>query len=70
MGDASPPAKEHIVILLPLPEPKEILDGLRKKHPNITIKYHFLDLKARTVMDHNSVPDGTALPLYIYCYFR
>ncbi|KAI7235862.1 hypothetical protein KC330_g4033 [Hortaea werneckii] len=34
------PAKEHILCLLPYPEPKEIVQSLRQKFPNIDITYH------------------------------
>jgi hypothetical protein len=64
MGDATPP-KEHILILLPLPISQELLDGIKKKHPNTTIKYHFLDLKAVFAGAPPNVPDGI-LPITIY----
>ncbi|KAI7123142.1 hypothetical protein KC352_g32589, partial [Hortaea werneckii] len=34
------PAKEHILCLLPYPEPKEIVQSLRQRFPNIDITYH------------------------------
>ena len=34
------PAKEHLLCLLPGPEPKEMLDTLRKRFHNIEITYH------------------------------
>ncbi|KAI7652081.1 hypothetical protein KC318_g15229, partial [Hortaea werneckii] len=34
------PAKEHILCLLPYPEPKEIVQSLRQKFPDIDITYH------------------------------
>jgi hypothetical protein len=70
MGDASPPPKEHILLLLPLPEPKDTLDALRKKHPNITIKYHLVDLKTLRNLGHHSVPDGISPPFTTWYYFR
>lgn len=57
MGDAAPP-KEHILILLPLAVSPELIDGIKKKHPNTTIKYHFLDLKVIFAGLPHNVPDG------------
>lgn len=60
MGDASLPPREHVVVLLPLEEKKSVTDAIRKKHPHITLDYHFIDMKALGVKGFNihSVPDG------------
>ena len=34
------PAKEHLLIALPLPEPTNLLTSLRSKHPHLDITYH------------------------------
>lgn len=34
------PAKEHLLIALPLPEPKDLLSSLRSSFPHIDISYH------------------------------
>ncbi|KAE9377192.1 D-isomer-specific 2-hydroxyacid dehydrogenase-like protein [Stipitochalara longipes BDJ] len=56
MGDATL-ATEHILILLPLPPDEKILDGLKKKHPGITIKYHTLSFAAVFGQEPHNVPD-------------
>jgi hypothetical protein len=57
MGDATP-AKEHILILLPLPPNEEILGGIKKKHPGVTIKYVTLSFSAVFGLEPHNVPDG------------
>jgi phosphoglycerate dehydrogenase-like enzyme len=34
------PAKEHLLIALPLPEPTNLISSLRKQHPHLDITYH------------------------------
>ena len=57
MGDATP-AKEHILILLPLPPNEEILSGIKKKHPGVTIKYITLSFPQVFGGEPHGVPDG------------
>jgi hypothetical protein len=57
MGDATP-AKEHILILLPLPPNQELLDGLKKKHPGVTINYHLIEFKVVFGQRAHNIPDG------------
>jgi len=59
MGDASFP-REHIVCILPFPEPTEILKSIQKKHPNVTFNYINLQYSAKILT--NVIPDGMFLP--------
>jgi hypothetical protein len=66
MGDATPP-HEHILILLPLPPNEKILDGIKKKHPGVTITYHLLDFKVVFGGEPHKIPDGMFLsPTYLH----
>ena len=66
MGDATPP-NEHILILLPLPPNEKILDGIKKKHPGVTITYHVLDFKVVFGGEPHKIPDGMSLsPTYLH----
>ena len=67
MGDATPP-KEHLLIVLPLPPNQELLDGIRKKHPMITIKYFEVSFGVAFGHVPHAIPDGTC-PTYTYPYF-
>jgi hypothetical protein len=60
MGDATP-AKEHVLILLPLPPNQKILDGIKKKHPGVTITYHLLDFKVVFGQQAHNIPDGICI---------
>jgi hypothetical protein len=55
MGDATPP-REHILCIIPFPEPTEIIKRIQKKHPNVDFSYikHFSFPKTET----DAVPDG------------
>ncbi|KAH8598877.1 D-isomer-specific 2-hydroxyacid dehydrogenase-like protein [Bisporella sp. PMI_857] len=69
MGDATPP-KDYVLFILPWPEPTEILDNLRKKHPNaeiswLTIQYVPGKLGVETI----SLPDETWKDVTILCTF-
>lgn len=58
MGEAPPPpVKEHILCLLPFPERSDILDPIRKKHPNVVFKYHHVTY-LRGVAQNLSLTDG------------
>jgi hypothetical protein len=61
MGDATPP-KEHLLIVLPLPPNQELLDGIKKKHPGITIKYHVIQFGVAFGHVPHDIPDGTCHP--------
>jgi hypothetical protein len=67
MGDATPP-KEHLLVVLPLPPNQELLDGIKKKHPGITIKYHVVQFGVAFGHVPHDIPDGTCHP-YISPYF-
>ncbi len=59
MGEAPPPTKEHILCLLPFPERSDILDPIRKKHPNVEFNYKHVQY-IRGVPQNLSVLDGTS----------
>ena len=67
MGDATPP-KEHLLIVLPLPPNQKLLDGIRKKHPAITIKYFEVSFGVAFGHVPHNIPDGTC-PTYTCPYF-
>jgi hypothetical protein len=47
MGDAAPQEKDTLLIILPFPESNEILEGLRKKHPQFKIIYKTVNWRAK-----------------------
>lgn len=57
MGDARPP-HEHLLVILPLPPNEEILNGLKKKHPGLTIKYHQVEFAMIFGSKAHPIPDG------------
>ncbi|KAI9714199.1 MAG: hypothetical protein M1812_006420 [Candelaria pacifica] len=61
MGGGSDHKPEHLLIVVPLPEPEKILDRIRKEHPNIKISYHEITL-GRTTFDR----DESDIPNEIY----
>ncbi len=69
MGDATPP-KEHILILLPLPPNEEILSGIKKKHPGVTIKYITLSFPQVFGVEPHGVPNGISSLTTSLHYYR
>ena len=65
MGDAFRPEKEHILCLLPFPENREILDGIRKKHPNVKFTYLQTTFAPGKPLDLNTLPDGIPHSRYL-----
>jgi hypothetical protein len=63
MGEASNTEGEgeHLLFLLPFPEPHEILDKLRKKHPKLTIVYRSVYFSQGTFGEGDPVPEGKSL---------
>lgn len=60
MGEAPPPQKEYILVITTFEAPTEVLDDIRRKHPNVEIKIirqTFLLNGSRAVNEIN-VPDG------------
>jgi phosphoglycerate dehydrogenase-like enzyme len=41
------PAKDHVLILMPRPEPKELVEGIRNKFPDIDVVYHEVSYNKR-----------------------
>ena len=64
MDAASLKEGEHILITLPSPEPTDILDKLRKKHPGLSIVYRPIPLR-RGAFEQDKVPDGKLFPVTI-----
>jgi hypothetical protein len=66
MGDAAPalkmsPEGETLLCILPFPEPKALLDRLRKKHPHVKILYRemlFSGPKGEMWKPTSKIPDG------------
>jgi len=57
MGEAPPPDQEHILALLPFPEDSKIIDGIKKKHPNVKFTYREAYYeKGKSIDTH--IPDG------------
>ena len=63
MGEASAPAREHILCLLPFPEDPKIINSIRKKHPNVDIEYHHIAIVRGDALTPKSLPDGTSLQI-------
>jgi hypothetical protein len=60
MGEAPPtPPKEYILCLLPFPEKPEILDPIRKRHPNVVFNYKHVQY-IRGVPQNCNIADGTS----------
>lgn len=61
-GGPSAHKKEQLLIILPFPEPKAIVERIERNHPNINITYrelHFADTPWRA---EDEVPEGGAYP--------
>lgn len=43
MGEASSPAQERILAILPFPEPTDLIAKIEKKHPNVKFIYRTLN---------------------------
>jgi len=56
MGDASPP-RELILAIIPFPEPTELIEKIKKKHPNVDFAYVQRAFSPKAITD--AVPDGT-----------
>ncbi|EME44219.1 hypothetical protein DOTSEDRAFT_24296 [Dothistroma septosporum NZE10] len=50
------PAKDHLLALLPFPEPKEIFSALQKKFPSLDITYHQTGSNKNAQELYDSVP--------------
>lgn len=60
MGDASP-STEHILLAIPFPEPSDIIQTIKKKHPHVeftVVQIQFTGAKPVT----NAIPDGNHVP--------
>ena len=58
MGSLTTEITEHLLILLPFPESKDILDRLHKRHPHVKITWWTVTLKAGQMNNHDPIPDG------------
>jgi len=59
MGDATPP-RQHILCILPFPEPTEIFERIQAKHPNVDFSYRKSSFIGGKFVNHD-IPDGTLL---------
>ncbi|KAE8453646.1 hypothetical protein EG329_009157 [Mollisiaceae sp. DMI_Dod_QoI] len=60
MGDASAPKGEYILVCLPFPKDSkidEILEGIKKRHPDTEIEYHDINFTPGWRMGDNSVSE-------------
>jgi hypothetical protein len=55
MGDAGVP-REKILLIIPFPEPKDLEERIRKKHPNVEFAYKALQFYPKVKTD--AIPDG------------
>lgn len=62
MGDASFPP-EHILIVVPYPEPTAIVNAIKKKHPNVTVDWIYLGAISYKNFKA-TIPDGTYHPSF------
>lgn len=60
MGDASPP-RQHILCVLPFPEPHDIFKKIKAKHPNVDFSYQSLQF-TRGKISTPDIPDGILPP--------
>jgi hypothetical protein len=60
MGDAATPHKEHILCIMPLDDAAPILDGIRRRHPNVEFTFIRQTLLPDVpwAMNKVDVPDG------------
>jgi len=56
MGDAVNSGKEYILCLLPFPENTEIVNGIKKEHPDVEFDYHNVQYDPRETGDGSKVP--------------
>ena len=59
MGGGPDQAPEHLYITLPFPEPKPIVERIKKEHPYIKITYYDTTTNKDFSMMHESIPVGT-----------
>lgn len=60
MGEAPPPQKEHILCVMAFKEPTEVLESIRRRHPNAhfkIIRQQFLP-NVSWATNQVDVPDG------------
>ncbi|KAL3427753.1 d-isomer specific 2-hydroxyacid dehydrogenase [Phlyctema vagabunda] len=55
MGDARV-SEEHILLIVPLPEPEDIIQSIKNKHPNVRITYR------QQTFEHGKVNNKVAIP--------
>ncbi|TAQ90529.1 hypothetical protein B7494_g1144 [Chlorociboria aeruginascens] len=63
MGDASVPEGEHILAVLPFPEPTELIAKLKEKHPNTKFTY----VTRPHVFDDTKAPDELFKEATVLC---
>ncbi|KAL2062866.1 hypothetical protein VTL71DRAFT_5938 [Oculimacula yallundae] len=62
MGEAPPPEREYVLILLPFPHNDKVtnlIDGIRTKHHNVEFEYHNIAFTGMTNVDVSSVPEDS-----------
>ncbi|KAI9792126.1 MAG: hypothetical protein M1835_008057 [Candelina submexicana] len=56
MGGGPGITSEHMLLVLPVPEPVEIVNRIREKHPQIQITYHEITFKSTFEHNRSDVP--------------
>lgn len=57
-GESPPPSKEIVLVILPFPPKKEVLETITAKHPNVEIRYK--DISAGPT----AIPHGLCYPTF------
>lgn len=65
MGGGPDPKPEHLLIILPVPEPSQIIERIEKKHPNIKITFKNLSLTDTPWKGIEDIPRGRSSTLQL-----
>ena len=65
MGDGNDTLSpnEHLLMILPFPEPTELIKSIQAKHPQLKITYHQVSYGAVPWVAERGGPDGKALSI-------
>ncbi|KAI9701465.1 MAG: hypothetical protein M1836_001520 [Candelina mexicana] len=59
MGESILESEEHLLMMLPFPEPTELIAGIKIKHPQLKITYHRVSYGVVPWVAERGVPDET-----------
>ncbi len=57
MGGGDDAKPEYMLLVLPMPEPADILERIRKEHPQIRISYHQTTFR-KVFQEEEDIPRG------------